>query len=532
MGICHSTKNKNKDHQPPQISKQTTAGAASSTDKSPNAEQPKGSYIRALGNTNSVAITSDVIVARSEVNPEHLYKKLKLLGSGAFGEVWLVSHKELHKDFAMKIIKKRTNKPSEEKEIMNEIKMLKELDHPKILKVLEFYSTPTQYYIITEYCALGELFHEIEKVELFDEGQAAFLMNQIFRAVAYCHGQNVIHRDLKPENIMIMAREPNKCLQIKIIDFGTAKTFERGQSENRYVGSSYYIAPEVIQRRYNEKCDLWSCGVIMYILLTGKPPFGGNDDKEIIQKVKTGVYDTKSPFFTRLSTEAKDLIQKLLQTDTKKRLSALEALQHKWFKNPAYRAKEKINIISPSMARLLLSNLKSYHGANVLRCAVIAYLVHRNTNIEQCNEASKLFNEIDANGDGKIEKHELIDGLMNYWRLPKSEVVEEVETIFENIDNDHNGYIEYEEFIRAAIDQSFYLTNTNLRFAFNYFDRDNSGKLTIDEVKKRFLQCAKNANDPQAIKQLQSSFSSIDINKDGGISFEEFCKMMKNIISS
>lgn len=96
---------------------------------------------------------------------------------------------------------------------------------------------------------------------------------------------------------MISAREANKCLQVKIIDFGTAKTFEKGQAENRYVGSSYYVAPEVIQRKYNEKCDLWSCGVIMYILLTGRPPFDRNNEAEIIKNVKTGKYDTSTPPF-------------------------------------------------------------------------------------------------------------------------------------------------------------------------------------------------------------------------------------------
>ena len=529
MGICGSTDNKQRNIKITKNATQTTEGPSHIKDK--EIENQSGNKVNKEKH-NSVAITSDVIVSRSEVNPEHIYKKMKLLGRGGFGEVWLVTHKETHKDFAMKIIKKMSTNPNEEKLLMNEIQMLKSLDHPKILKVLEFYSTPEQYYIITEYCALGELFNELRKVEKFDEGQAAFLMNQIFRAVAYCHSQNVIHRDLKPENIMIIKRETNSCLQIKIIDFGTAKTFETGQVENKYVGSSYYIAPEVINRKYNEKCDLWSCGVIMYILLTGRPPFQGNSDEEILEKVKQGVYDTKASYFTQLSNEAKDLIQKLLQFEPKKRLSALEALQHKWFKSPLYREKDLVNVISPSMARLLLKNLKSYNSSNILKCTVIAYLVHRNTNIEQCNEACKLFNQIDLNGDGKIEKHELIEGLMTYWKLPKDEVIKEAEIIFEHLDSDQSGFIEYEEFIRAAIDQSFYLNNKNLKVAFEYFDRDNSGEITLEEIKKRFMQSAQNANNESIEEKLKEVFSINDINKDGHISFEEFCKTMKSIIGS
>lgn len=536
MGICQSANSKNsyKNSNGQQPTINNTSGSTKEIyrrkgdDKDSFAQAPNQQKINA---DVKVAINPDVYISKSESNPETIYKKERILGEGAFGEVWLVKNKELKKQFAMKIIKKRTQKPSEEKEIVNEIKILKNLDHPKILKILDFYPTSSQYYIITEYCPLGELFNEIQAVGSFDEGQASFIMNQIFRAVAYCHGMNVIHRDLKPENIMISKRESNKCLQIKIIDFGTAKTFEKGQSENRFVGSSYYIAPEVIQRKYTEKCDLWSCGVIMYILLTGRPPFDGRDDNEIMRNVRTGVYDNSSNFFTSLSNEAKDLIQKLLELDPKKRISAIDALSHKWFKSSKFKEKDKINIISPSMARQLLSNMKKYHSDNLLRCAVIAYLVHHNTNIEQCNEASKLFNKIDVNGDGKIERHELLDGVTTYWKLPKEQVNSEVDQIFNNIDTDHNGYIEYEEFVRAAVDQKFFLQKNYLKFAFNYFDTDNSGEISLSEVTKRFKQNTKNANDPKIDIQIKKSFESIDVNGDGNISFEEFCQMMENIIT-
>ena len=525
MGVCQSTKNKSH-------SNENNKPAEQKGDERLN--DAEGRYNKKVQpnteRTPAIAINSDVIISRSEVNPELVYKKVKLLGSGGFGEVWLVRNKDLNKEFAMKIIKKTTKKPSEEREIMNEIKILKTLDHPKIMKIIDFFSTSSEFYLITEYCPLGELFNEIQKVGKFEEGPASFIMNQIFRAVSYCHGMNVIHRDLKPENIMITAREANKCLQVKIIDFGTAKTFEKGQPENRYVGSSYYVAPEVIQRKYNEKCDLWSCGVILYILLTGRPPFDGDSEAEIIQKVKQGEYDTSSNVFTSLSYEAKDLIKKLLQLDAKKRISAYDALNHKWFQTARYRERDRVNNISPQMAKKLVDNLKNYHSDNMLRCAVIAYLVHHNTNHEQCIQASKLFNKIDLNGDGKIDKKELLEGMMTYWKLPKDKIEKEIDIIFDNIDTDHNGYIEYEEFIRAAIDQDYFLTDNYLKFAFNYFDRDRSGELNLEEILRRFMQNAKNTKDPVVEKEIRSTFNEIDINHDGSISFEEFCKMMRNII--
>ena len=478
-----------------------------------------------------VVLNNDVIVSGNEVNPENIYIKKKLLGSGAFGEVWLVRHKNLERDFAMKIIKKRKNKSNEEKEILNEIEILKKLDHPKILKIIDFYSKVKKYYIITEYCPEGELFNEIIKVGRFDEGQTAFIINQILKAISYCHRNQIIHRDIKPENIMITKREKNGCLQVKLIDFGTAKIFEKGQSENRYVGSSYYMAPEVLKRKYDEKCDLWSIGVILYILLTGRPPFDGNDDEEILKNVEIGVYDKTSYPFPSLSSYAKDLINKLLQYDAKKRISAEEALEHQWFKTAEFKKKDKVNTIPHELAKHLITNMTKYKSNNMLKCAVVAYLVHHLTNTEECMEASKLFIKIDLNSDGKIEKHELIQGFQKYWGMSEEEVKEKVDIIFANIDTDFNGFIEYEEFVRAAVNPTIFMSQNYLKFAFNYFDRDSSGDITFEEIKKRFSQNS-NYNSEKMDTELREIFDKVDINNDGSISFFEFCKMMKNIMES
>ena len=550
MGVCQNTKNNRQKSQIKaspiknnNFSKDNTAETGNEKQieseeklksKNVNSSEKKNNnnnedYSQNIIKINQLAINSDVLVSRNEINPEKIYNKNRILGTGAFGEVWLVKHKDLQKEFAMKLIKKRKNKPSEEKEILNEISILKNLDHPKILKVLDFFSTTHLYYIITEYCPDGELFNEIIKVGKFDEGQSAFIMNQIFKAITYCHSLNIIHRDLKPENIMITEREKNGCLQVKIIDFGTAKISERGQSENRYVGSSYYMAPEVIKRKYNEKCDLWSCGVIMYILLSGRPPFDGDDDNEILENVKKGEYDLSNYPFPTLSEESIDLIKKLLTYDPNKRISASEALKHPWFKTAEFKKKDQINIVPPSLAKQMIQNLQKYRSDNMLRCAVIAYLVHHNTNIEQCVEAGKLFNRIDLNNNGRIEKEELIKGIEKYWNLTRNEVEKQVDTLFNHIDTDHNGFIEYEEFVRAAVDPKIFMSRNYLKFAFGYFDRDNSGDISLEEIKKRFMQTSKN-NSEKVEKQLKDMFKEIDINGDGSISFEEFCKMMKNII--
>ena len=480
-----------------------------------------------------VALDSKVIVAKGSSDPNKLYIRQKILGRGSFGTVYLVKHKYLSRYFAMKVIKKSSNNNNDEEEekLMNEIEILRKLDHPNILKITDFYSLPNEYNIITEYCQEGELFDEIKLQAPFNEVLAAWYMNQILSAVSYCHNMNILHRDLKPENILIVKRLKNGFHPIKIIDFGTAKVFKKEKSEHLLIGSAYYIAPEVLSRNYTELCDLWSCGVIMYILLTGRPPFNGINEDEIMSRIKEGTYDLSKYPWGVISEDAKDLIKGLLQINPKERYTAKQALNHKWFKNEKVKASQNCYNIKNRQLNKLIENLIKYRSDNILRCAVIALLVHNSIQLNQAHDAVKLFNKIDKNGDGKISREELFDGLQQYKKeLSNEELKEQVNTIFNNIDTDHNNYIEYEEFVRAAIDKNHFLSVNFLQFAFNYFDKDLDGEITIEEVKNKFLQNDKNKNSFKAQEQLQKAFNEIDINGDGKLSFEEFGKMMENII--
>ena len=245
-----------------------------------------------------IKVTNELIVAESKSNSDGEYKKIKFLGEGSYASVYQVQNKYTGSICAMKVIKKKFgSSSSEEKEILNEINILRMMDHPNILKIFEFYSNPREFSIVTELCPMGELFDQIIDKGPFDEKYSAYILYQVFSAVNYCHKMHIVHRDLKPENILIVNKDDNEMPFIKVCDFGTSKIFETGFAEKKVVGSSYYIAPEVLKKNYNEKCDIWSIGVIMYILLSQRPPFGGRDDYEIMENVKTGKYDlSKSPF--------------------------------------------------------------------------------------------------------------------------------------------------------------------------------------------------------------------------------------------
>jgi len=192
----------------------------------------------------------------------------------------------------------------------------------------EFFEDEKRYYIVTEICKGGELFDEIIARGKFTEKDAAILMKQVLSCVNYCHKNHIVHRDLKPENILL---EQNKDFdQIKIIDFGTSLVYDSSKSLDEKLGTPYYIAPEVLNKKYNEKCDIWSCGVITYIILSGMPPFNGQSDQEIMKKVRIGKFSFSDPCWSNVSDKGKDFITKLLTYDVDQRPSAEVMLQHPW----------------------------------------------------------------------------------------------------------------------------------------------------------------------------------------------------------
>ena len=341
---------------------------------------------------------------------------------------------------------------------MNEINILRKMDHPNIVKINDFYITPSEYILITEYCAEGELFYEIKNFAPFNEALTGWYMKQILSAVNYCHKLNIIHRDLKPENILMSKKNKNGFNIIKIIDFGTAIIFNKNKNDKSFAGSIYYISPEVISRNYTEKCDVWSCGVIMYILLTGSPPFNGESDEDIINKILKGKFDMKKYPWPIISSQAKDLIKKLLELDANKRLSAEEALKHPWFESKQVKSQDNEGIFKVKNPDKLLNNLINFRSDNVLRSTVFAYLIHNNIQLNEVHDAIKLFNNIDKNGDGQITREELYKGFENFLKITGQDLQNKVDIIFNNIDTDHNGYIEYEEFIRAAVDKEYFLS--------------------------------------------------------------------------
>jgi calcium-dependent protein kinase len=336
----------------------------------------------------------------------------------------------------------------------------------------------------------------------------------------------IIHRDLKPENILIK-KDEDGFYRVKICDFGTSQTFKIGDIQSKIVGSAYYIAPEVIHKKYNSKCDMWSCGVIMFVLLTKKPPFGGKNEVQIMQNVQIGKY--KTSLLDDYSPYAADLISKLLVKDIKKRINAEAALNHPWF--DVFKSKEILNDIQDKdTIKRFIKNLKKYQSISIIQETALAYLVHNYPDLDEIVNACKFFGKIDKNGNGKITLDDLSNGLCKLFK--NKNMKDDAKEIFENLDNDGNNYLEYEQFVRAAIDKKIFLTDEALRLAFKFFDKENKGIITFESILIIFKDCIKKDININLEEELKKIMKEIGVNNDDySIDFSTFSQLITKILN-
>ncbi|CAG9321820.1 unnamed protein product [Blepharisma stoltei] len=439
------------------------------------------------------------------------------LGDGAFGSVRKITHRITGEIRAVKTIHKKTLRTEEERQtFFNEVSVLRSLDHPNILKFYEFFQDDKNYYLITELCSGGELFDRIINNGSFSEATAAEYLRQILSVLAYCHERNVVHRDLKPENFLLDTTEPDANL--KVIDFGTAQFFRPGEYMSQKFGTPYYIAPEVLRKHYNEKCDVWSAGINLYVFLVGYPPFGGNTDEQILRKVTAGRFSFPSPEWDNISFEAKDLISKMLTIDPSRRISAKDALRHTWL------SKAPRVPINSSLARTIFSNLQSFRAGRSLQKATFSFIASQLSTKQEKDEMLNLFKSLDTDNSGTLSKAELIEGYTMLYGNQIDDIEGEVDRIMSQVDTDKSGEIDYTEFIAATLNKNRLLSRERLEAAFKAFDLDNSGTICAGELKALL---GKHHNYDEDM--WQDIVNEVDQNGDGLIDLREFTEMMLKV---
>lgn len=446
------------------------------------------------------------------------YTQSAKIGEGSHGFVRVAVHKASGQKRAIKSIEKlKVTGDDGRNQFLNEINILKKMDHPNIVKLYEFYEDETYFHLVTEYIAGGELFDYIIHSKMLSEPIAANFMRQILSAISYCHDNNIAHRDIKPENLLL-DKEGEQAI-IKIIDFGKSVEFTHGAKLKQKCGNAFYVAPEILGNSgYDEKCDVWSCGVILYILLCGKPPFYGKKDEEIVKKVLSGEYSLSGPVWTNISEPAIKLIQKMLEINPKRRISAKNALSDPWILSNLTRNKTVSDDFIP------LNNLRNFHTEQRLEHAVLSFIGSNLMSKEESKKMYSNFKSIDKNNDGKLSKEELLEAYMK--TMNKEDAIDEVKRIMESVDTNQSGFIDYAEFIAASVKSDHLISDENLEIAFKAFDIDGSGKITVGELKE-ILGVALESED--IVNRL---IEKVDSNGDGEIDIKEFKQMMLHCIEA
>ena len=439
------------------------------------------------------------------------YELKDKLGEGAYGCVYKVQQKTTNFLRAVKAIKKKN---VDYNEFNNEIEVLKAIDHPNIIKLFDCYQDKRYYYMVEEYCSGGDLFDYIQKEKFFTEYKAGSIFNQLLSAVNHLHKKSIVHRDLKPENIVLIETK-NKEVFIKLIDFGTAISI-KGKNLTQELGTIYYIAPEVFMNNYNEKADIWSCGIILYTMLCGHPPFCGNKENIIKSKILHAqlVFPTKE--FKNVSKDAIDYIKHLLSYNPDKRPTAEEALNNKWLTTINSHGSQKLS-------EYIISNLIKFRSTVGLQKATVSFLTNQISINEEIKKLKEEFDKIDINKDGEISKEELVKCLEVLY--PSQEAKLRAEEIFKEIDFNDDGTINFSEFLTVNIQKEKLLNEETLDNAFKMFDIDGNGYITIDELKKTMpLEITSKTGWKELV-------SEVDKDGDYQISFREFKEMMEKLIN-
>ncbi|KAJ1407903.1 Serine/threonine-protein kinase, active site [Sesbania bispinosa] len=375
-------------------------------------------------------VKQDSILGNQFEDVRQFYTLGKELGRGQFGVTHLCTENSTGMLYACKSISKRKLvRKSDKEDIKREIQIMQHLSgQPNIVEFKGAYEDRHSVHVVMELCAGGELFDRIIAKGHYSERAAASICRQIVNVVHICHFMGVMHRDLKPENFLLSSKDENALL--KATDFGLSVFIEEGKVYRDIVGSAYYVAPEVLRRRCGKEIDIWSAGVILYILLSGVPPFWAETEKGIFDAILEGHIDFESQPWPQISDSAKDLVRKMLIQDPKKRITSAQVLEHPWIKDG--------NAPDKPIDSAVLSRMKQFRAMNKLKKLALK-VIAENMSAEEIQGLKAMY----------ITRDELETAMKEYGMGDEAtikEIISEVDTIISEVDTDNDGRINFEEF--------------------------------------------------------------------------------------
>lgn len=419
--------------------------------------------------STEASLTIENFIRVSSLSRFDDYETISSLDKGSFSNVMLCKHIPTGQRRAVKIIRKF---PLNADQLnpdygLTEMAILRQLDHPNIIKTYEIFEDKNCFYLPLEYCEGGNLQSKLQNRKTLPESLVAEIIYQLLLTIAYIHEKNIVHKDIKLENILL---ESDKGWNIKLADFGNAAHLERNALLNDNFFTPEYTAPEALKGPYREKIDIWSCGIILYILITGDQPYNKKSSSAIRKEIIDNPFKINNYTFNNQGLLLTDFAKGLLEINPDTRLSAKKALYHPWLTYTRSNTKPSLSlpkVTFPSHKSKLAKGIMIY----ILTCLVKS----------PDNESlSNLFRLIDKNRNGIIEKFELERELNKTHSERESE--ELVKVIFEEYDLNKSGTIEFSEFLIAFSDNKKYMNRELIGLAFDKFDRGRKGKINLKDI--------------------------------------------------
>lgn len=478
---------------------------------------------RASVTAGQLAITARYHQLPKRLEDDYVVEE-KALGHGVNGSVMLVHATSTGKRYAMKPFRTISIGKAERRVLRNEVHIFLSMDHPHVCRLVDVYESKSEIHLVMECLEGGELFDRIQKRSCFREIDAKHTVWQMLLAVNYLHSMNIVHRDIKCENFMYESKASD---HLKLIDFGFSRVHKT--TDKRMMlscGTINYAAPEVLNRSYTEKCDLWSIGVVSFILLMGYMPFKGTDE-QVTQHIREGRYDIEERPWSRLSDDAKKFVQGLLQVDVEQRLSAPHALAHSWMAEVQQAQAVQRSFTKDSMTpgapvsdvqayySSFAEGLCSYAKASNFRRACMQTIAW-SLSTEERARLHNVFASIDQAHNGTISVWEMKEAMQRSMTITDTEV----QVIFDAIDNNNDQKINYTEFLSAMVSTRIQLHDELIQASFKRFDTEGTGYITKADLKKVF-------QDVYSAQEIEEMIREADLDNDDQLSFEDFLQYLR-----
>mmetsp|Transcript_113380 Transcript_113380/g.360446 ORF Transcript_113380/g.360446 Transcript_113380/m.360446 type:complete len:670 (+) Transcript_113380:68-2077(+) len=443
------------------------------------------------------------------------------LGSGNSGTVRVATNRRTSERRAIKTIHKL--RVDDLQKFQVEIEIMKVMDHPNVIKLYEHFQDTKNFYLVMELCSGGDLFDHIISTRDFSETHAAHILKMVLKGVNYIHHRQVAHRDIKPENFLLCSSEPIAKNTLKIIDFGLSHRCAPGQVLTTRLGTPTYVAPEVLAGAYGQPADMWSCGVVLFVLLCGRPPFDGDTDQKVFKAIRSGSFSFDAVGWQRVSEEAKQFIRRLLCAAPSERIGASEALGNHWLTSTLGIAESAVK--KPTLGIELLDRLRKYKTQHLLKKATLQIIAWRFLDHERIQTLEDAFRQLDVNGDGVLSVSEIRAGLE---QAGVQDMPRDLQQIVDSVDTEGNGTINYTAFLAATMERRSTLLEDVLQAAFNVFDKDGDGKISAEELREVLdpRTTGKLCSQAEHAERIAEIIRQADKNGDGQIDFQEFAYMM------